>query len=70
MNKHDLVQLVAKRDEVSQSIAADRVDHVVNQIIRKLRRGASVALPGVGVLKSNGGGLIELSPSRRLGRKR
>jgi nucleoid DNA-binding protein len=71
MNKHDLVQLVAKRDEVSPSIAADHLDHVVTQIIRKLRKGDPVALPGVGVLKSNGVGQIELSSRRgRSGRKR
>jgi nucleoid DNA-binding protein len=71
MNKHDLVKFVAARDDLPHARAADKVDNAIHQILRQLRKGASVSLPGVGTLKSNSNARIELSPpSNRSGRKR
>jgi nucleoid DNA-binding protein len=71
MNKHDLVKFVAARDDVPHATAADHVDNAIHQILRQLRKGASVSLPGVGTLKPNSSSRIELSPPRnRSGKKR
>jgi len=48
MNKSDLSILLAKQARLSKAQAADRVDRVVHQIIRSLRKGHTARFPGLG----------------------
>jgi nucleoid DNA-binding protein len=45
-----LVRTVAKKTRVSRAAAKDHVDEVVGKILKTLRRGQPVKLPGVGKL--------------------
>lgn len=51
MDKRDLIRILANKNGVPPAAAADELDRAVNRIIRNLRRGHSVSLPGIGVLR-------------------
>jgi len=42
---------MARQSKVSRAAAADELDRVVHDILRSLRRGVPVKLPGLGVFK-------------------
>lgn len=48
MDRDELTTRLAKEAGVSQAAAADELDQVIHRILTKLRRGKSVALPGLG----------------------
>jgi nucleoid DNA-binding protein len=48
MRKTQLATRLAKQSGVSKAEAADRLDHVVSQIISDLRNGRPAQLPGLG----------------------
>jgi nucleoid DNA-binding protein len=48
MKKPDIAKRMARQTGVSEAEAADRLDHVVHQILRKLRQGKAASLPGLG----------------------
>jgi nucleoid DNA-binding protein len=48
MKKAELAGRLAKQARVSKAEAADRLDHVVSQIIANLKKGESAQLPGLG----------------------
>jgi len=48
MKKAELAGRLAKQTRVSKAEAADRLDHVVSQIIANLKKGESAQLPGLG----------------------
>ena len=50
MEKNDLAQRLARRRKITKAKAADQVDGVVHDILRKLRSGQTATLPGLGVL--------------------
>lgn len=62
MNKSELVRTVAREKRIKPSDAADRIDHEVNRIIRKLRKGTPAHIPGVGTLTP--GKPVALEPER------
>jgi len=53
---------MARRAGVSQAEAADRLDRVVSEIVRRLRRGQDAGLPGLGVLEPSSKGVVRLRP--------
>jgi nucleoid DNA-binding protein len=61
----DLKQLLASESALTPAVAADQVDRVVADILRRLREGNTVALPGVGVLRSDTLQRVKLQPIRR-----
>ncbi|MBS1829908.1 MAG: hypothetical protein JST93_31700 [Acidobacteria bacterium] len=61
----DLKQLLASERALPPAVAADQVDGLVADILRRLRNGNPVALPGVGVLQSDRGQRITLQPLRK-----
>jgi nucleoid DNA-binding protein len=67
MNK--IIQQLAKKSSVSQAQAADQIDNYIHDVLRKLRKGQRVPVPGVGVITPNRDlQLIKdsnVSPSRR-----
>ena len=48
MKKRELATLLARQVGLSKAEAADRLDHVVSQIISNLKKGQSAQLPGLG----------------------
>ena len=48
MKRQDLTKDIARQTRTSTARTADEVDRVVNEIIRKLRRGEKPELPGLG----------------------
>ncbi|MBL8218715.1 MAG: hypothetical protein JNL62_05780 [Bryobacterales bacterium] len=61
----DLRQLLAKNTALQPAEAADCADQLVADILRRLRNGGRVPLPGVGVLQSDARLGIELKPLPR-----
>ena len=52
MKREKLAQAVARQKHVGKAAARDQVDELVHQILRALRRGEPVDLPGLGKLVS------------------
>jgi len=50
MRREDLARRLAEDQRTSQAKAQDRVDAIVHRIVRDLRRGETVHLPGLGRL--------------------
>ena len=65
MKKPDIAKRMARRGRVSQAEAADRLDCVVFQILRRLRHGQDADLPGLGVLQQSTDGGFRLKPETR-----
>jgi nucleoid DNA-binding protein len=53
MNIRDLVQDLASRTDLAPAEAADHLDRIVSGILRRLKSGSSVKVPGLGVLEPN-----------------
>ncbi|HEU0142544.1 MAG TPA: HU family DNA-binding protein [Bryobacteraceae bacterium] len=51
MKKDELAQKLARQTHLSKAKAADELDRVVHDMIRELKKGHTVALPGIGTLK-------------------
>jgi nucleoid DNA-binding protein len=49
MNK--LATKIARHSSLSPAAAADEIDKVVHAVLRKLRRGESATMPGIGKLR-------------------
>jgi len=48
MKKAQLVKRLAEESGISTAAAADQLDTIVNEILRRIRRGRSASLPGLG----------------------
>ena len=62
MKKPDIAKRMARQAGVSEAEAADRLDHVVNEILRNLRRGKAASLPGLGRFKPCPDGKVAFEP--------
>ena len=51
----ELARELAKETRLPLAVAQDRIDELVHQILRKLRRGRPVELPGLGKLVVSAG---------------
>ena len=65
MRKHELALKLARSSGVSRARAADQLDRVVNEIVRKLRKGEPARLPGLGTLVATPRGEVHLDSERR-----
>lgn len=50
MKRDDLARQIARETLTSPAEAADRLDGVIHELIRKLKRGQRTSLPGLGEL--------------------
>jgi nucleoid DNA-binding protein len=50
MKQEELARELARESKLPAATAQDRIDELVHQIVRKLRRGRPVELPGLGKL--------------------
>ncbi len=48
MKESDIVLQIARETGITQGEAADQLDEVVSSILRKLKKGRSANLPGLG----------------------
>jgi|GEM_PF-3528178 len=66
MAKKELIRLLAGEDK-PESEAADELARAVESILKRLRRGEPVPLPGVGRLVPGKGRAVRLEPPARRG---
>ena len=50
MKKKEFTKLFARHANLSSAEAADHLDRVVNEVLRRLRAGEPAKLPGLGTL--------------------
>jgi nucleoid DNA-binding protein len=50
MKQEELARELAREARLPAAVAQDRIDELVHRIVRKLRRGQRVSLPGMGTL--------------------
>ena len=55
MKQEELARELAREARLPAAVAQDRIDELVHRIVRKLRQGRRVDLPGVGRLVSRPG---------------
>jgi hypothetical protein len=48
MKKEQLVQRLARESGITPAAAADQLDLILNDILKRVRRGQSASLPGLG----------------------
>jgi nucleoid DNA-binding protein len=70
MKKIDLTRRLARQTKLSQAAAADRLDRVIHRILKELKKGKPVSLPGLGTFKPDRKNEVRFVPaeSRRSGR--
>lgn len=51
MKKQQLARKLARESKISTAAAADQVDRIVSDILKKIRSGESAALPGLGTFR-------------------
>jgi nucleoid DNA-binding protein len=57
MKKVEIAKRLAKHSNITPAAAADQVDSVVNEILRRVREGKPASLPGLGTFTSDENGL-------------
>jgi nucleoid DNA-binding protein len=55
MRKEQLARRLAKESRVSTAAAADQLDRIISEILTKVRKGESAALPGFGTFRPGRG---------------
>jgi nucleoid DNA-binding protein len=50
MRKAELARKIAQQAKLSEAAAADQLDRVLHRILKDLKRGRTVRLPGLGTL--------------------
>lgn len=48
MKKEQLAKQLAKESHIAPAAAADQVDRILNDILKRVRKGRSASLPGLG----------------------
>ena len=51
MKKEQLARQLAKESGITPAAAADQVDRIVTDILKRVRRGQSASLPGLGTFR-------------------
>jgi nucleoid DNA-binding protein len=64
MKKAEIARRLAKQSNITPAAAADQVDSVVNEILRRVRQGKSASLPGLGTFTQDEEG-IKFDQERR-----
>ncbi len=62
MKKREIARRMARSTGLSEAEAADRLDRVVRQILRNLRKGRTASLPGLGRFKNGVDGKVAFEP--------
>ena len=67
MKKPEMAKRLARQVGVSNAEAADQLDHVVHQILKKLRKGQAAAFPGLGRFTLGPKGVLQFEKDKRRG---
>jgi len=70
MRKLEIATRLARQSGVTKAEAADQLDHVVHQILSKLRQGKTVPFPGLGQFLPGPKGSYQFKKEKSVGRKR
>jgi nucleoid DNA-binding protein len=70
MKKAELAAKLAEQTHLSKAEAADQLDRVVHEIVRKLRKGKPARLPGLGSFRPGENGVIRFEAEIHPGGKR
>jgi len=70
MRKEQLARRLAKESGISTAAAADQLDRIISDILARVRRGESAALPGFGTFKPGLRTEFQFDPSQPLERGR
>jgi nucleoid DNA-binding protein len=65
MKKPDIAKRMARQSKSSVGEAADRLDRIVGEIVRKLKHGEQTRLPGVGAFTCDRNGRLAFEPERK-----
>jgi len=65
MRKHDIARLLARSWHMTKAAAADRLDSVVHDILKQLRKGKAVSLPGLGTFTPGATPVFQFDAGRR-----
>lgn len=65
MKKTDLAGRLARQTRVTKAAAADELDRIVHDILRRLRHGKPAELPGLGRFKPGEVPVFEFESERR-----
>lgn len=65
MTKDELARQLASETKVSPAAAADQLDTLIHDILRRLRQGRPVKLPGLGTLQPTSRRSARLAPPAR-----
>jgi nucleoid DNA-binding protein len=65
MKKPELAKRLARRSKSTVGEAADRLDRIVGEIVRKLKQGEPAHLPGVGAFTVGRDGRVDFEPERK-----
>jgi len=57
MKKAEIAKRLAKQSNITPAAAADQVDSVVSEILRRVRQGKPASLPGLGTFTSDEDGI-------------
>ena len=52
MKKEQVAKQLAKESRISTAAAADQVDRILGDILKRVRRGKTASLPGLGTFRS------------------
>ena len=55
MKKEHVARQLAKESRISTAAAADQVDRILNDILKRVRKGQAASLPGLGTFRSGDG---------------
>ena len=57
MKKAEIAKRLAKQSNISPAAAADQLDSVVSEILRRVRQGKPASLPGLGTFTRDENGI-------------
>jgi Bacterial DNA-binding protein len=70
MKKDQIARRLAKEAKISTAAAADQLDRIVSDILKRLRRGKSASIPGLGWFRAGRGQDFRFEGPRDAGSKR
>jgi nucleoid DNA-binding protein len=65
MKKPELAKRLARQSNSTVGEAADRLDRMVGEIVRKLKNGEAARVPGVGAFTRGRDGRVDFAPERK-----
>ncbi len=70
MEKQDIATRLARRSRLSRGAAADRLDRLIHEILKELKRGNPFSLPGLGTFQPGKPPDFEFDETKRIARPR